>query len=99
MVGGFQHRYSRKHKAIWSTELRVGDIFYVAEHDLDRAWRVQAILALGMVRFGNASGSERELAVETLKKYRQHSEPLYAAAAEAALTMTQEEFRQIGAGQ
>jgi len=45
--------YDRKWKELWprpNTPVRAGDIFYVIEKDEDPAWRVQAILMLGIVR-------------------------------------------------
>ena len=76
-----------------------GDVFYLAEHASERMWRVEAMFALGRMRYfvgrggklGDQRGAEREL-----KRYANDPDPVVRAAANAALALTREQMRTLG---
>jgi hypothetical protein len=76
-----------------------GDVFYLAERAGDRMWRVEAILALGRMRFfvGEARrlGDQRG-ATRQLKQLMNDKDPVIRAAAKAALDLTREQMRTLG---
>ena len=76
-----------------------GDVFYLAERAGDRMWRVEAILALGRMRFfvGEARrlGDQRG-ATRQLKQLVNDKDPVIRAAAKAALDLTREQMRTLG---
>lgn len=73
-----------------------GDIFYIADHATERMWRIEAIFALGRMRYfvgpdgriGDQRGASR-----TLKKLQQSPDPLISLAATKALNLTLEQYR------
>ncbi|MCP4379514.1 MAG: hypothetical protein GY794_25500, partial [bacterium] len=73
-----------------------GDVWNIAENDKDRAWRVQAILTMGVLKFTH-SGSRGNNARnnELIEKFLKSDDPLEKAAAEAAKAYTEIEFNQI----
>ncbi len=86
-----------KRKIVWSPKPKPGDIFYLIESDEDRAWRVQALLALGVIKFTAMGdrGDKRKLE-QLVAKYAAGDDPYLAAAAKAARDFTKEGFNQIG---
>jgi len=76
-----------------------GDVFYLADHADDRMWRVEAILALGRMRFfvgeGRRLGDQRG-ATRQLKQLLNDKHPVIRAAAKAALDLTREQMRTLG---
>ncbi len=77
-------------------ELQPGDIFNIAENDQDRAWRVQAILWLGILKFmyAESRGDMRQID-KLIEKYIDSSDPMEAAAAKAAKNLTKAEYDKI----
>jgi hypothetical protein len=76
-----------------------GDVFYLAEHASERMWRVEAMFALGRMRYfvgqggrlGDQRGAERQL-----KRYANDPDPVVRAAAKAGLALTREQMRTLG---
>jgi hypothetical protein len=76
-----------------------GDAFYLAENAKDRMWRVEAVFALGRMRYfvgengriGDQRGAARKLRVLLNDK-----DPVIRAAAKAALDLTPEQMRMLG---
>ena len=89
--------WSKKSRVVWNIRPEPGDIRYVVDNDKDLSWRVQGLLALGLVRHAPRSRGDLKLAQATLAKYAASKDPVLAAAARAAQQFTREQFNQIGA--
>ena len=74
-------------------KLLAGDVFNVAENDQDRAWRVQAIMALGPVKFRVTSRGDIKKARDLIAHYLRSKDEVLCAAAKAADDLTREQFR------
>jgi hypothetical protein len=76
-----------------------GDMFYLADHATERMWRVEAILALGRMRFfvgeGRRAGDQRG-ASRALTRHAASNDPVIRAAAKAAQELTREQMRTLG---
>jgi hypothetical protein len=76
-----------------------GDVFYLAEHAKDRMWRVEAIFALGRMRYfvgeGGRLGDQRG-ATRKLRQLVEDKDPVIHAAAKAALDLTAQQMRMLG---
>lgn len=76
----------------------VGDVFHLAAHAAERVWRVEAILALGRMRYfvgdrgrrGDQRGANHHLQRHALDK-----DPVIRAAAKAAMELTREQMRML----
>ena len=92
-----QQDHREKLKIVWNTKPDPGDIFYIIENDEDRAWRVQGLLTLGLIRFTalGSRGDTRRIE-QLVKKYSGGKDPYLAAAAKAARDFTRKDFNQIG---
>jgi len=88
--------YDRKVKVVWNTKPKPGDVFNIIENDKDRAFRVQGLLALGIVKFTARTRGDERRAGDLIKDYSESSDPYEAAAAKAAGAMTRIEFNQLG---
>jgi hypothetical protein len=81
-----------------------GDVFYFAEPragggSFDRMWRVEAILALGRMRYfvgGEGRAGDQRAATQRLQTYLTDPDPVIREAANAALDLTLEEYRMLG---
>lgn len=93
-----RHAFTEKKKIVWNVNPEPGDIFNVAQNDHDRAWQVQAILALGLVKFTADREADVRHTKQLLATFCQDSDPLKAAAAKAAQDLTEADFNQIGRG-
>lgn len=93
----FKSRYEEKSMVFHKPRLEAGDIWNIAENDKDRAWRVQAILGMGMIRFthdtSKANNTRNNAMIE---KFLKSSDPLEKLAAQAAKAFTEPEFNQSG---
>jgi hypothetical protein len=76
--------------------LAPGDVFNIAEHDQDRAWRVQAIIALGPMKYRITGRGDSRKTRKLIEWFLMSKDPLEEAAAQAASKMTQDEFRGLG---
>jgi hypothetical protein len=74
-----------------------GDVFQLAKRSQERMWRVEAILALGRVRFftgTSRSAADQRAALAAVKKIADEDpDPIIRAAAEAARDLTAEQYR------
>ena len=75
--------YRRKRQIVWAADVWAGDLFDIIAHDQDRAWRVQAVLAMGRARsrFSDVDAKHAEQLLATLERC---ADPVLAAAARAA---------------
>lgn len=91
--------FNEKRTAVFnldSKKMHPGDIYNVAENDKDRAWRVQAILWLGVLRHTHSNHrGDMKYIDKLIEKYLDSSDPLEVAAAKAARDMTDADFNQI----
>ena len=85
--------YDRKAEVLWTPRPHAGDVLNLAEHDQDRACRVQAIVTLGMLRFSAARRSDRRYAMALIERYAAASDPLDVAAAKTARDMAQDDVK------
>lgn len=75
-----------------------GDVIHLAESAPERIWRVEAILALGRMRFyvgEDGRAGDQRVAERVLKKLAQDSDPVIRAAAGAAMKLTIEQYRMM----
>lgn len=88
-----------KRTVVWNRDFfkHAGDVFNVINHDEDRAWRNEAILALGALKFTQAN-HENDMAYITalIEVHKQDDDPVAAAAARAAERFTKAQFNVIG---
>jgi hypothetical protein len=73
-----------------------GDYFYLAEHAPERVWRVEAIFALGRMKYFVGTGgrlADQRGAMRVLKRLSGDADPVIAAAASAARDLTIEDYR------
>ena len=91
-----ERAYGEKTRVVYSRKPEPGDIFNIVENDKDRAWRVQAILVAGIVRFTAAKEGDVNYANELIKKYVTSSDPFEQAAAVAAREATEQDFELAG---
>jgi hypothetical protein len=76
-------------------ETHAGDVFYFAEHAGDRMWRVEAILKLGRYRFNAGRFGDQRAAMTLLKKISGDPDPVIRAAANAAINLTEQQYRML----
>jgi hypothetical protein len=62
-----------------------GDLYNVAEHDKDRAWRLEGIIWLGAVQWTNAGGNQRKAIQTYLQGKAGSGDPLMAQKAREAV--------------
>jgi hypothetical protein len=75
-----------------------GDVFYIADHSKERMWRIEAIFALGRMRYfvgKNGRVGDQRGATRVLKKIQQDSDPLIRLAATEAAGLTTEQYRSL----
>ncbi|MBI5723905.1 MAG: hypothetical protein HZA50_08110 [Planctomycetes bacterium] len=87
-----------KFQRVWGPNPSPADIFAIIAYDEDRAWRIDAILALGMLKFSHASDGQVAMKVaDLIERYSVSEDPLESAAAKAAKEFTREQFDKIQA--
>jgi hypothetical protein len=73
-----------------------GDLWNLAEHDEDRAWRLDAIMWLGVAKWTEASkGGQRSAIQSYLEKKSLDPDPLVAQRAKAAADFSREDVRTL----
>jgi len=92
----FRRHIEGKQRIVWALPPKPGDVFYVIENDKDRAWRVQAILALGVLRFTAQTRGDDRYTAKLIEQFKASSDPLEAAAAKTADEMTDVDFNLVG---
>ena len=73
-----------------------GDVFYLAQHAGDRVWRVEAIFALGRMKYfvgSEGRAADQRGAPRMLQKLTEDSDPVIRAAAVAGRDLTIDEYR------
>lgn len=88
--------YADKHKVCWRTQSHPGDVCNIVENDRDRAWRVQGLLSLGLIKFTADKKGDRKRAESLLKRFVGSSDPFEAAAAKAAIDLTADQLHGLG---
>lgn len=80
-----------------SSEFHAGDVFNMAENEQDHAWKTQAILCLGPMKFRcvDSRGDSKKVR-DLIAYYLQSDDPLFKAAAECAKAMTVEQYQRLG---
>ena len=95
-VTALSGKFDEKMSVLWNTKPAPGEIFYVAENDADRAWKVRAVLTLGVLKF-TSTGSDRRYNKKLITRLMTDSDPMVAAAAKAARTLMMSEFNMLAA--
>lgn len=100
-----QQSAKNRRDAIWKLRnetksgLHAGDIIRIIEDDKDPSGRVDAILALGYLKFTSSDHRGDTRAVNNfLEEYAQSDNPLYKQAAQAATALTREQMHSYVAG-
>ena len=88
--------FNAKYKVVFGTMVIPGDVFYIAENDKDRAWRVRAVLSLGMVKFSAARSADKRYNKKLIERFMEDDDPLIQAAALAARHLTKLQYRVLG---
>ncbi len=88
--------YSNKLSLLWRTRPHAGDVFYVIENDEDRAWRVQALLELGILKFTADTRGDRRYTKKLMEEYASDPDVYLQAAAKAAQEFTERDFNLLG---
>jgi hypothetical protein len=97
--------YNAKYTDVWSKVKTpasgvIGNALSMAQHDQDRAWRVQMIFAMGFLNTisqeSDVSRGDARLIRQLLDKYAAGEDRYEAAAAAAARSLTMEQARQLG---
>jgi hypothetical protein len=70
------------------------DLFLIVEKDEDRVWRVEALIALGLIRFTQEKDAAIQAKVNELLD-KTWADPIEAAAAKSAKTATRGEFQRF----
>ncbi|MDP6546599.1 MAG: hypothetical protein QGH60_21690 [Phycisphaerae bacterium] len=92
----FKTRYDEKSRVFHNARLQAGDMWNIAENDKDRAWRVQAILGMGMMRFTHTSKTNTARNNAMIEKFLKSGDPVEKLAAQAAKAYTETEFNTAG---
>lgn len=88
-LSSINNLFNIKNRLLRTITPPAGDVFNIIENDQDRAWRTEAILTLGILKFSNKSHKGNMRALEGyLDEYSQSDEPLYRAAAKVARECT-----------
>jgi hypothetical protein len=75
---------------------RGGDFFYLARESPERVWRVEALLALGRMKYNTSSRGDQVAAGREVKKYLSDPDPAVRLAAKLADELTVERYRMLG---
>jgi hypothetical protein len=75
---------------------RGGDFFYLAKESPERVWRVEALLALGRMKFNTSNRGDQVAAGREVKKYLNDPDPAVRLAAKLADELTVERYRMLG---
>jgi len=73
-----------------------GDLLNIAHHDADRAWRVEALLKLGLAKFTAKGRGDRRMVRSTIDEMLASPDPFIKAAATKANAMTRMDVRTAG---
>ena len=87
---------TKKWSKLCATKVNPGDVCYIAQNDADRAWRVRAVLSLGLVKFAAKATSHKRYNKRLILRYMEDSDPLIKAAAVAARHLMKSEYNVLG---
>ena len=87
--------YGDKLPIIWKVRPDPGNVFWVIEYDPDRAWRVQALLTMGILKFTAQSRGDRKHVETLLVRCCSDADPFIKAAAEAARAFTRDDLATV----
>lgn len=88
--------HEQKYAYLCKLKPNPGDVFNVAANDKDPAWRLQAILELGMIRHTAQQRGDEKYANKLIDEILSDGSEMEKQAASAAKTVTVEELRVIG---
>jgi len=97
-VIALEQKFNDKMNVVWNTSPHAGDVFYIAEKDADTAWRVRAILSLGILKF-TSTGADRRYNKNLILKFMKDGDVKIAAAARAARHLMYSEFNTLASDQ
>jgi hypothetical protein len=95
-LNDFRSDYSKKMEIFEKLPFPAGDVWNIAENDKDRVWRVQAILAMGILKFTRQSKANVTRNTALIEKFLNSKDPLEKAAAEAAKAYSKPDFNHAG---
>lgn len=72
-----------------------GDVLYIAREGTERMWRIEAIFALGRMRYHAGRVGDQRAAERVLEQLEKDPDPLIRSAAEAARRLTIEQYRSL----
>lgn len=97
-LDSFRVFIERKYSAIWKNPPEPGDLYRIVELDKDRAFRVDALLCLGVARFTHTKFSpDQKKIAALLEQFEKSSDPLEAAAATAARKLNDATVKEVTA--
>ncbi|GEM_PF-1140061 len=73
-----------------------GDVLAMAEKEQDHAWKVQAILTLGPMKYRAVGRGDIKETLGLIRKYLRSEDPLIKAAAECSNEMTRDQYQRLG---
>jgi hypothetical protein len=73
-----------------------GDVLVMVENEQDHAWKVQAILTLGPMKYRAVGRGDLKQAKSLIQKYLRSEDPLLKAAAECANELTRDQYQRLG---
>ena len=77
-------------------KLYPGDVFNMVENEADRAWKVQAILTLGAMKYRVTSRGDIKKTHSLIRQYLNSDDPLIKAAAQCADKLTRTQYQGLG---
>lgn len=89
----FESTQNTKLQILQKAKPAPGDVFNIADNDKDKAWRIHAILTLGVVKFVSTEEADRKYAQKLITKYCASQDPLEQAAATAAQAFTKDNLQ------
>ena len=92
----FKSAYEEKALIFHKARLEAGDIWNIAENDEDRAWRVQAILGMGLIKHTHPSKANTARNNAMIEKFLNSSDPMEKMAAQAAKAYSDIDFNMAG---
>jgi len=95
-INEFSDKYEEKAEIFAKALFDAGDIWNIADNDKDRSWRVQAILAMGLIKYTHLSKANASYNNAMIEKFLKSDDPVEKAAAEAAKAYTQVDFNTAG---
>jgi len=99
--------YRKKKRIVWDNipandpitfepRLSPGDVFNMAENEKDRAWKAQAIIALGAVKYRVTGRGDLKKARRLIERFLLSDDPIVAASAKAVDELTEDQFLRSG---